>query len=197
MESALKPIGGHGRNLKFYPSPDNRQTQDINADKQPSSSTGIIYDIPLGADLQSFQKFFNQNGRLIKFIYRVTNRNKGSTDCVKLVFNTAIAPTLLRSDKDYIVHPCRIPYLRCNQCQTHDHSTNLCPNKLKKYPHCSGPHTHDQCTANNYKCVNCSAANGAAYNKCPEYLKHKETVDRQNQTNEAIWTERRKDPVHH
>ena len=120
MESALKPTGGHGRNLKFYPSP-NRQIQDIDVDKQPSTSTGIIYDIPLGADLQSFQKVFNQNGQLIKTIYRVTNRNKGPTECVKLVFNTAIAPTLLKSDKDYIVHPCRIPYLRCNQCQEHGH----------------------------------------------------------------------------
>ena len=123
MESALKPVGGHGRNLKFYPSPDNRQTQDVHVDKQSSTSTGIIYDIPLGADLQSYQKVFNQNGRLIKSIYRVTNRNKGPTECVKLVFNTAKAPTLLRSDTDYIVHPYRIPYLLCNQCQEHGHST--------------------------------------------------------------------------
>ena len=138
MESALKPIG---RNLKFYPSPDNRQTQDVDVDKQSTTSTGIIYDVPLGADLQRFQNIFNQNGRLIKSIYRVTNRNKGPTECVKLVFNTTIGPTLLRSDKDYIVHPCRIPYLRCNQCQEHGHSTNLCPNKKKKKKKKKNAHT--------------------------------------------------------
>lgn len=38
---------------------------------------------------------------------------------------------------------------------------------------------------------------GAAYKKCPKYLAHKETIDRQNKTNEQIWTERRQDPAHH
>ena len=196
MESALKPIGGHGRNLKFYPSP-NRQSQDINVDKQPTTSTGIIYDIPLGADLQSFQKTFNQNGQLIKTLYRVTNKNKGPTECVKIIFNTSTAPTLLRADKDYTVHPCRIPYLRCNQCQEHGHSTNTCPNKHTKCPHCSGPHTHDQCTSNYYKCANCSGNHGAAYKKCTAYLEHKEQIDKLSQTNEFTWTERGQDPTYH
>ena len=196
MESALKPIGGHGRNLKFYPSP-NRQSQDTNVDKQPTTSTGIIYDIPLGADLQSFQKTFNQNGQLIKTLYQVTNKNKGPTECVKIIFNTSTAPTLLRADKDYTVHPCRIPYLRCNQCQEHGHSTNTCPNKHTKCPHCSGPHTHDQCTSNYYKCANCSGNHGAAYKKCTAYLEHKEQIDKLNQTNEFTWTERRQDPAYH
>lgn len=195
----MQPIAGHGHHPKFTKTP-TQQSAPVN--KNNPTSTGIIKNIPFNTNLAQFQRSFNQNGQLIKDLYRISNKLKQPTDMVKITFNVQEAPTLLLTrTESYPVYPCEIPYLRCNNCQEHGHSINTCPGNPVKCPLCAGNHNYSQCTHKTEsrlrKCSNCYGQHGAASKSCPFFLEQKYAIDRKNNITYIEWSKRRKDPTTH
>ena len=131
----------------------------------------------------------------VKSTHRVLNRNKKPTKLVKVTFNCYPAPLTLKGETTYEVNPCKIPYLRCNPCQEHGHSTKDCRNNKKKCPLCSLEHLYNDCPFKGnkrvYKCANCSRNHGAAFSNCTIFREYKKQVDAQNESTRHAWNERR------
>ena len=101
----------------------------------------------------------------VKNTCRVLTKQGHPTKMVKVTFDLPTPPTSLTDPEGRIhpVHPCRIPYLRCNNCQKHGHTIDKCPSNSQVCPHCAGSHTYENCTKkhnpNLRKCANCSSNN--------------------------------------
>ena len=125
----------------------------------------------------------------IKSIHRVKTKKNKPTTTVKVTSNTWPAPTTLKGETKYEVNPCKIPYLRCNFCQQHGHSTKECTNEIPRCSMCG--FGHEDCPVQkyrlNHKCSNYLGNHTAAYPHCPAFLEHKKTIDARNTAIKKQW----------
>ena len=123
------------------------------------------------------------------------NRNKKPTKLVKVTFNCYPAPLTLKGETNYEVNPCKVPYLRCNFCQKHGHSTKDCRADKQKCPLCALEHSYSDCPSRGnkraYTCGNCGLNHGAAFLNCTIFQQYKKQVDAQNERTRQAWNERR------
>lgn len=156
-------------------------------------STGIIENIPVSIDMSDLTKKLSKSLSSIKSLHRITTKKNKPTTNVKITFNTWPAPLIISSDKEYEVNPCKIPYLRCNFCQQHGHSTKECTASTPNCPMCAGNHTYNECTRKHKtKCTNClSISHNAANPSCPIFKEYKKLVDTKNATTRTEWNTKR------
>ena len=159
-------------------------------------STGIIENIPVSVDMSDLTRNLSKATSNIKSLHMITTKKNKPTTTVKVTFNTWPAPLIIKGDQDYEVNPCKIPYLRCNNCQQHGHSTKECTAKIPACPMCGGIHTYADCDYKNkpdlYMCPNClEKGHNAANPSCSAFKQHKKLIDAKNATIKAEWDSRR------
>ena len=146
------------------------ETFKANQTSKNRHSTGILENIPVSMDKETLKRQLSKANQHVKRTHRVLNRNKKPTKLVKVTFNCYPAPLTLKGETTYEVNPCKIPYLRCNSCQEHGHSTKDCRNNQIKCPLCSLEHSYNDCPFKGnkraYKCANSSRNHGAAFSNC-------------------------------
>ena len=155
-----------------------REVAEMQKTNPEPTSTGILHTIPIQYPLMKLKMDIIMTGIPVENTYRVLTKQGQPTKMVRVTFDLPTPPTSLTDPEGRIhpVHPCRIPYLRCNKCQKHGHTTDKCPSDSQVCPHCAGSHTYDNCmkrhNPNLRKCADCSSTNHeAAYERLPSLLK--------------------------
>ena len=173
-----------------------REVAEMQKNNPKPTSTGILHAIPVQYPLMKLKVDIIMTGIPVKNTCRVLTKQGQPTKMVRVTFDLPTPPTLTDPEgRIHPVHPCRIPYLRCNKCQKHGHTTDKCPSNSQVCPHCAGSHTYDNCmkrhNPNLRKCANCSSTNhGAAYKGCPAFQKHKQNTDRKQQDPKTMGTKK-------
>lgn len=132
------------------------------------SAAGVIYDVDVAIsndDLPILIKPISEG----TFITKVTRL--GSSRCVKVVFEGDSLPSHVKVG--HVRHPVRpfVPKpLQCFKCCKIGHVKGVCVNNTV-CPRCSESHSEDACSADVFKCPNCSGTHKASSKDCPKMRK--------------------------
>ena len=118
---------------------------------------GVVGPIPMGGDeLKLVKQDLEAGGHRVAGVVRFNNRKQEPSLAIKISLEATELPTeVWLGATPFTVQAFAAPVRRCTKCQT--------LGKCGK-----GSHSHDQCDAQVFSCVNCNGRHSAAYKGCPE-----------------------------
>ncbi|KAF9790148.1 hypothetical protein SFRURICE_020886 [Spodoptera frugiperda] len=136
---------------------------------------GIVKGIDLELNEDEIKNILKSNTEVlsIKRLQRLNSEGKW-IDCesIRISFKGDVLPQYVYAyDCRFIVEAYTFPVTQCSGCWKFGHLIKYCPAKKICCPKCGG--NHDNCSLEEYKCLNCKGDHFVLDRKCPMYIKEK------------------------
>lgn len=138
-------------------------------------SYGIVKGIDLELKEDEIKNILKSNAEVlsIKRLKRLSSEGKW-IDCesIRISFKGNVLPQYVYAyDCRFIVEAFIFPVTQCSGCWQFGHIIKYCPSKKRCCPKCGGK--HDNCSLEEYTCLNCKGNHFVLDKRCPMYLKEK------------------------